>query len=85
MSGRSSILDLMIVNTEQVVAAALELSREERAAVVEELLRSLDDAEDLLDAGDRARLHAAIVRSDEQFRAGRGIPAETVLDRLNKR
>jgi len=75
----------MIPNTEQVLAAALELPREERAAVVEELLRSLDDAEDLLDGGDRELLHAAIARSDEQFRAGRGIPAETVLERLTKR
>jgi hypothetical protein len=75
----------MISNTEQVLAAALKLPREERAAVVDELLRSLDDADDLLDAGDRELLHAAITRSDEQFRAGQGIPAEVVLDRLNKR
>jgi len=75
----------MIPSTEQVLAAALELSREERAVVVQELLRSLDDAEDLLDAADRELLHAAIARSDEHFRAGRGIPAEMVLDRLNKR
>lgn len=75
----------MIPNTEQVLAAALKLSREERTAVVDELLRSLDDAEDLLAANDRELLHAAIARSDEQFRAGRGIPAEIVLDRLVKR
>lgn len=36
----------MIPNTEQVLAAALKLSREERTAVVDELLRSLDDVED---------------------------------------
>jgi hypothetical protein len=75
----------MTPNTEQVLAAALELPHDERVSVVEQLLRSLDDAEDLLDAGDRDQLHAAIARSDEQFRAGRGIPVELVLDRLNKR
>jgi hypothetical protein len=75
----------MIPSTEQVLAAALKLPRDERIAVVDELLRSLDDAEDLLDASDRERLHAAIARSDEEFRAGRGIPAETVLERLTKR
>ena len=75
----------MIHNTEQVLAAALELPREERAVLVDELLRSLDDAEDLLEAGDRELLHAALARSDEQFRVGRGIPAEIVLDRLTRR
>lgn len=75
----------MIPTTEQVLAAALKLPREERTAVVDELLRSLDDAKDRLDASDRELLHAAIARSDEQFRAGQGIPAETVLERLTKR
>ena len=74
----------MVPGTQQVLDAALKLPREERAVVVDELLRSLDDAEDLLDAEDRALLHAAIVRSDEQFRAGQGIPAEQVLERLSK-
>ena len=63
-------LELMIPSTEQVLAVALELSREERAVVVQALLRSLDHAEDLLDADDRELRHAAIARSDEQFRAG---------------
>ena len=38
-----------------------------------------NDGDDLDDA-DRARLHAAIARSAEQFRSGRSIPAEKVLD-----
>jgi hypothetical protein len=75
----------MIRDTEQVLAAALRLPREERTAVVDELMRSLDDAEDLVDPDDRGRLHAAIARSDEQFRAGQGIPVEVVLDRWTKR
>ena len=37
-----------------------------------------NDGDDL-DDEDRARLHAAITRSAEQFRAGRGVAAEEVL------
>lgn len=37
---------------------------------------------DDLDDEDRARLHAALERSAEQFRQGRTIPAEEVLNRL---
>ena len=37
-----------------------------------------NDGDDL-DDEDRARLHAAIARSAEQFRAGLGIPAEEIL------
>ena len=40
-----------------------------------------NDGDDLDDA-DRARLHAAITRSAEQFRSGRSIPAEKVLELL---
>ena len=40
-----------------------------------------NDGDDLDDA-DRARLHAAITRSAEQFGSGRSIPAETVLELL---
>jgi hypothetical protein len=40
-----------------------------------------DDNDDLDDA-DRARLHAALDRSAEQFRAGAGIPADQVLGHL---
>ena len=40
-----------------------------------------NDGDDLDDA-DRARLHAAITRSAEQFRSGRGIPADKVLELL---
>jgi hypothetical protein len=75
----------MIPDTAQVLAAALRLPREERTAVVDELMRSLDDVEDGLAPGDRERLHAAIARSDEQFRAGQGISADEVLERLTKR
>ena len=41
----------------------------------------VDDGDDLDDA-DRARLHAAITRSAQQFRSGRSIPAEKVLKLL---
>jgi polyhydroxyalkanoate synthesis regulator phasin len=75
----------MIPDTAQVLAAALKLPREERTAVVDELMRSLDDAEDRMDHDERERLHAAIARSEEQFRTRQGIPAEVVLDRLTKR
>ena len=75
----------MVPDTEQVVAAALKLPQDERAEVVDRLLRSLDDEEDVLDPEDRERLHAAIIRSEEQFAAGQGIPADAVLDRLSKR
>ena len=40
-----------------------------------------NDGDDLDDA-DRARLHAAITRSAEQFRSGRSIPTERVLELL---
>lgn len=41
----------------------------------------VDDG-DSLDDEDRARLHAALERSAEQFLAGQGIPAAEVLRRL---
>lgn len=44
----------------------------------------IDDGDDL-DDDDRARLHAALERSAEQFRAGQGIPAAEVLRRLGLR
>jgi hypothetical protein len=40
------------------------------------------DGGDALDDDDRARLHAAIGRSVEQFRQGLGIPAADVLRKL---
>ena len=43
------------------------------------------DEGDTLDDEDRARLHAALERSAEQFRAGEGIPADEVLERLGVR
>ena len=43
------------------------------------------DEGDQLDDEDRARLHAALERSAEQFRAGQGIPAAEVLRRLGTR
>ena len=76
----------MVANAEKVLAEALKLRREERTEVVDRLLRSLDEEEgDELDAEDRERLHAAIARSEDQFRAGEGVPAKAVLDRLTKR
>jgi len=76
----------MVANAEKVLAEALKLQREERTEVVDRLLRSLDDEEgDELDDDDRERLHAAIARSEDQFRAGEGVPAKAVLDRLTKR
>lgn len=74
----------MAPDAAKVVADALKLPPDERAAVIEELVRSLDDGDDL-DDEDRARLHAALRRSDEEFKAGLGVPAEEVLDRLRKR
>jgi hypothetical protein len=41
----------------------------------------VDDGDDL-DDEDRGRLHAALERSAEQFRAGRGIDADEALARL---
>lgn len=79
----------MAPDAAKVLADALKLPHEARTEVVDQLLRSLDDEEgDALDAQDRERLHAAITRSEEQFRAGLGIPAEAALeelDRLRKR
>lgn len=43
-----------------------------------------DDGDDLDDA-DRARLHASLKRSAEQFARGEGIPAEDALRRLRGR
>jgi len=69
----------------KVVAEALRLPPDERAQVVDELLRSLDEGDDDLEDDDRARLHAALRQSDEEFKAGLGIPAAVVLDRLRPR
>jgi len=71
--------------TKKVLADALELSAEERADLAEQILRSLDDDEDVRDPDDRRRLHEAVRRSDEQYASGQGIPAELVLERLSKR
>ncbi len=43
------------------------------------------DAGDALDDADRARLHAAIERSAEELAAGRGVPADEVLEHLRAR
>lgn len=68
----------------KLLKEALKLPPKERAEVVEELVRSLDDGDDL-DDEDRARLHAALRRADEEFQQGKGIPAADVLDRLRAR
>jgi len=44
-------------------------------------LRPFDPGDDLNDA-DRAALHAALARSEQDIAAGRLIDADTVLDRL---
>ncbi len=74
----------MVARTSKIVADALELPVEERAEVIEALVRSLDAGDDLDDA-DRRRLHEALTRSDEQLRAGEGISAAEVLALLPKR
>ena len=72
----------MVPNVEKVHATALQLPKEQRAELAERLLESLDeDTHDLADE-DRQRLHEAIHRSEEQFEAGLGIPADQVLARL---
>lgn len=40
--------------------------------------------DDDLDDADRARLHAALLESAEQFERGEGIPAADVLERLRR-
>ena len=47
-------------------------------------LMPVDDGDDL-DDDDRARLHAALDRSQKDFLASRGIPAEEVLAELRAR
>ncbi len=74
----------MAPDVAKVVEDALKLPPDQRAEVVEELVRSLDDGDDL-DDEDRARLHAALRQSDAEFRAGPGIPAADVLERLRTR
>jgi hypothetical protein len=69
----------MAPEASKVVAAALALSADERAEVIEALVQSLDSGDEL-DDDDRARLHAAILRSEEQFQAGDAVPAEAVLE-----
>ncbi|APR78141.1 Hypothetical protein A7982_03488 [Minicystis rosea] len=44
----------------------------------------LADEGDDLDDDDRASLHAALLRSAEQFRAGRGIDADEALAALRR-
>ena len=73
-------------DAEKLVSEALKLPAEERAELVDRLLKSLDDEEgDDLEDEDRERLHAAIGRSEEQFLAGQAIPAKAVLDALRKK
>lgn len=72
----------MAPETERIVAEALTLSTEDRAEVAHRLLDSLDNGGDTLDSEDRERLHAAIGRSEDQFKAGQGIVADEVLKRL---
>ncbi len=40
--------------------------------------------EDDLDDEDRARLHAALEASEEEFKAGKGIPATEVIAQLRR-
>jgi hypothetical protein len=68
----------------KIVEQALKLPPDERAEVIDELVRSLDQGDDL-DDDDRARLHAALRQSDEEFRAGHAIPAADLLARLRPR
>jgi hypothetical protein len=73
-------------DAEKLVSEALKLPAEERAELVDRLLKSLDDEEgDDLEDEDRERLHAAIGRSEEQFLAGQAIPAKAVLEALRKK
>jgi hypothetical protein len=74
----------MAPNAAKVVEEALKLPPEERAEVIEELVRSLDQGDDL-DDEDRARLHGALRQSDEEFKAGQAVSAADVLDRLRRR
>ena len=79
---RSAYTLSMVPEVEKVLASALELPAAERAELADRLLESLDeDADDLIEE-DRQRLHEAIHRSEEQFDAGLGIPADQVLARL---
>jgi hypothetical protein len=73
----------MAPDAARVLQEALKLPPDQRAQVIEELVRSLDEGDDL-DDEDRARLHAALRQSDEEFKAGKGIPAAEVLDRLRR-
>ena len=41
--------------------------------------------DDDLDDEDRARLHAALAASEEEFRSGKGIPAADVIADLRRR
>ena len=68
----------------KVIADALKLAPEERAELIEELVKSLDHGDELED-DDRDRLHEALRRSNVEFKAGAAIPADDVLDRLRKR
>ena len=74
----------MAPDAAKVLEDALRLPPDQRAEVVEELVRSLDDGDDL-DDEDRDRLHAALRESEAEFQAGQGIPAAEVLDRLRTR
>jgi len=47
-------------------------------------LAVVDDSDEL-DEEDRARLHAALDRADDDLRKGRAVPGEQVLERLERR
>lgn len=74
----------MASDASKLLAEALALPADERAEMVDALLRSLDDGDDL-DEADRKQLHEALLLSDQQLRAGERIPASDVLAALAKR
>ena len=73
----------MSPNAEKVLVEALALPADERAALIEALVRSLGEGNQPYEA-DRSGLHEALHRSQQQFRDGQGLSAEIVLDRLRQ-
>ena len=81
-SARATLVAMTLTLKAQVRGGRLVLDEPTELPEGSEVELVLADEGDELDDNDRARLHASLQRSDEQFRAGRGIDADQVLARL---
>jgi hypothetical protein len=81
-AARATLAGMTLTLKAQVRGGRLVLDEPTELPEGSEVELVLADDGDELDDNDRARLHASLQRSAEQFRAGRGIDADQALARL---